>query len=461
MATLQNKVNSIFGKETDTKKNDYLQRAKQILSYDNLTKKVNPYLNREGELVNKYLNYQALLDSDKTTQKAKEFITQATGLTQNTKPARQSIQTPTVAQPASGSNFGNNKLGFISSKYEVGGWNPGRISSGSGDYGGVSYGIPQFSTTTGSADSFVNWLKQTNPEMGQYFGNSKAGTSEFSKAWESVSSQYGDSFGNLQTQYAYDNFVEPLVKLAKEKTGVDYTRSPALMELVYSTAIQFGGGSLGLSALGDVTSDMSDSDIINASYDKKINNVGSFFKSSSQNVQNSVKNRFVNERNDVLALVSSGSGNTKQTAYTPGKKVANTNSYNNSAATGQCVWYVRGRMKEKTGKDTGAVGNANEMWYNVSNNAKLPATADSIKPNTIASYQTGTSDGGKKYGHVIYIEDVIGDTVYYTEGGSSYHNNGTDGVVKTASKSGILNGVNSNGSRFGSGLIGFIDVSKL
>lgn len=62
---------------------------------------------------------------------------------------------------------------------------------------------------------------------------------------------------------------------------------------------------------------------------------------------------------------------------------------------------------------------------------------------------------------MIYIEDVVGDTVYYTEGGSSYYKNGTDGVVKTASKQDILNGVNSNGGKIGSGLIGFIDLQKV
>lgn len=437
----------------------YQNKVKSFLSANDLTKKINPFLDKNGNIFNRYINYQQALDNPNVTQKAKGFITQATGLSQSSVPETK-FEDVDISNLSKANNTG---LGYISSKYEVGGWNPGRISSGKGDYGGVSYGIPQFSTKTGSADSFVNWLKETNPEIGQQFGNYKAGTSEFSKAWTDVNAKYGDNFGKLQTQYAYNKFVEPLVNFAKAKTGVDYTRSPALMELAYSTAIQFGGGELGLSALGNVNAQMSDKDIINASYDKKINNVGSFFKSSSKGVQNSVKNRFINERNDVISLLGASSPKiyTSGTKYIPGTKVSDTNSYNNSAAKGQCVWYVRGRMKEKLGKDTGAVGNANQMWHNVGDRAKLPASADSIKPNTIASYQTGTSSAGAKYGHVIYIEDVIGDTVYYTEGGSSYHNKGTDGVVKTASKQGILNGINSNGSRFGSGLIGLIDVSKI
>ena len=162
---------------------------------------------------------------------------------------------------------------------------------------------------------------------------------------------------------------------------------------------------------------------------------------------------------------TNGSGNAAQSqggsdSSLVGKRIANTATYNNSAAKGQCVWYVRGRASEKLGKTVGALGNANQMWYNAKDSAKLSATKDNIKPNTIVSYSKGVTSAGQKYGHVIFIEDVVGDTVYYTEGGSSYYKNGTDGVVKTATKEGILNGVNTSGGRMGSGIIGLIDLSK-
>lgn len=151
---------------------------------------------------------------------------------------------------------------------------------------------------------------------------------------------------------------------------------------------------------------------------------------------------------------------TSSFAESVGKRVANTAKYSNSAATGQCVWYVRGRATEKLGKDTGAIGNANEMWYNAKSDAKVSAKSENIKPNMIVSYKYGTSNAGKTYGHVIYIEDVVGDTVYYTEGGSGYYKSGKDGVVKTATRQGILEGVNTSGGRMGSNVIGFIDLSK-
>ena len=374
-----------------------------------------------------------------------------------------SFSSPKSNNSSSGNyNNGGFKVGMISAKYEAGGYNGGIVSGGQ-DYGGVSYGIPQFSTKAGSADTFVSWLKQNHPEIGNYFGNYKAGTTEFTNAWKKAYADFGDTFSDIQVSYAYDNIAMPLAKLAKEKTGIDYTRSPALQELVYTTALQFGPGSLGLSALGNVTSDMSDADIINASFDKKIANYKSYFKSSSTSIQEAAKNRFANERNDILGLIgysTATSSGTSDFSGSVGKRIANTASYNNDAAKGQCVWYVRGRAKEKLGKDTGAIGNANEMYYGAKASARLAPTVENIKPNTILSYQYGSGSLGQKYGHVIFIEDVVGDTVYYTEGGSGYYKNGTDGVVKTGTRQQILSGVNSAGARIGSNAIGLIDLSK-
>lgn len=283
-ADLQQKVNNTFG-TGDT---------------------YNPFLKKNGELFNPNLNYQQLLDNPNISQRAKNYISQATGLTQTTKPKTENMVkssgTSNNKYKRQSFNDNNKGIGFISSKYESGG-DGGAVSSGKGDAGGVSYGVSQFSSTKGSADKFVSWLKNTNPDMASEFKNYKAGTTEFSNAWKNTFSKYGDSFTNVQKQYTFDNYVKPLADLAKQNLGIDYTRSTALKELLYSTAIQFGSGSLGLSALGNATLGMSDEEIVNASYDKKISNYKNYFKSSSSAVQESVKNRFINERKDVLQLL--------------------------------------------------------------------------------------------------------------------------------------------------------------
>lgn len=47
---------------------------------ENASGVVNPFLNKDGNLVNPYINYQKVLDSGNVSSKAKDFISQATGL---------------------------------------------------------------------------------------------------------------------------------------------------------------------------------------------------------------------------------------------------------------------------------------------------------------------------------------------------------------------------------------------
>lgn len=143
-----------------------------------------------------------------------------------------------------------------------------------------------------------------------------------------------------------------------------------------------------------------------------------------------------------------------------GKRITDTSKYNNGAAKGQCVWYALGRASERNGKTITIGGNGNSMYYQAKDDAKVSASPNNLKGNMLLCYNKGTSSAGQKYGHVIFIEDVVGDTVYYTEGGSGYYKNGTDGVVKTATKEQIMKGVNSSGSRIGSEPVGLIDLSK-
>ena len=198
--------------------------------------------------------------------------------------------------------FGFGKiLGHISAKYETGGWNPGMVSSGAGDHGGISYGLSQFSTTQGSAKSFVSWLSQKYPTLGSYFEGLSPGTSAFGNAWKKCYSEHGDEFANAQTEYTYENMVQPWITKAKSKTGIDFSRSMALKEAAYSTAVQFGPS--GLQMLKNVTSGMSDQEVITAMYDDKINNVSTYFRSSSSSVQAGVKSRFQREKQDLLDLI--------------------------------------------------------------------------------------------------------------------------------------------------------------
>lgn len=187
----------------------------------------------------------------------------------------------------------------------------------------------------------------------------------------------------------------------------------------------------------------------------KVGNIMKNFYNTAKSITGAATNKKTN------AKTQSQSAGNSYIASNVGKRIVETHNYpDNGAARGQCVWYARNRMKQKFGKDTGAIGNGNQMYYNAKPESKVAAKPENLRGDMLLSYKYGTSTLGQKAGHVIYIEDVVGDTVYYTESGSGYYKNKTDGVVKTATRKGILEGVNSNGGRIGSGAIGLIDVTK-
>lgn len=101
-----------------------------------------------------------------------------------------------------------------------------------------------------------------------------------------------------------------------------------------------------------------------------------------------------------------------------GKQLANTNSaaYNSQNPfapryVGQCTWYAWGRMKEVTGKSITfrvSSGRHAKNWPNVVNNC-------SVDNNLTSKCVAVRFTGGGGYGHVVFVEYVNGDNVYYSE----------------------------------------------
>ena len=111
-----------------------------------------------------------------------------------------------------------------------------------------------------------------------------------------------------------------------------------------------------------------------------------------------------------------------------GKRLAdfgNTKIYGSSnGIIAQCVWYVRCRALEKCSINTGITGNAN-TWYNQAKSKKLKLSPIPIT-NSIACFNIG------EYGHVIFVESVSDDIVFYTEANSNNDNklSPDDGILK-------------------------------
>lgn len=202
-------------------------------------------------------------------------------------------------------------LGTLSAKYETGGRGPGVVSTGAGDPGGVSYGSYQMASKMGVPQKFV---KQNGFPWLADFQNLTAGSSEFTACWKRIAANETDAFQKCQHEYIKKTHYDLLAAKILSDDGLDVnTRSCALQNVVWSTAVQHGGGtSMVHKALANVTCARTDpgfdEQLIRAIYAergrKKADGNLVYFSSSSPNVQKGVANRFKNELNDALAMLA-------------------------------------------------------------------------------------------------------------------------------------------------------------
>lgn len=194
-------------------------------------------------------------------------------------------------------------LGIYSNKNEG---SVGTISSGAGDYGGPSYGIPQFPLNQGTPGRFVDWMSKKYPQYGKYFAGTKQGTSAFNAAWKKLAQDDPDGFTKVQVEYAVEQDVKPFMD--KKPGGIDWNRSRALQEVAYSRAVHMGPG-LAARAVKNagITSSDNDATIINKFYDECKRNVKSYWKSSPGS-WNGLVSRFDREKQDMLKLAATNKG---------------------------------------------------------------------------------------------------------------------------------------------------------
>lgn len=96
--------------EEEKKSTELQQKLSNVLgtNQNNNANTYNPFLNKNGDLFNPLLNYQSLLNNPNISQKAKNYISQATGLTPtNVTTTRQSTVTPTTSTATSTGRNGN------------------------------------------------------------------------------------------------------------------------------------------------------------------------------------------------------------------------------------------------------------------------------------------------------------------------------------------------------------------
>ena len=202
--------------------------------------------------------------------------------------------------PSSSSTISSH-LGQLSAAMESQKGGAGTVSTGKGDFGGVSYGTFQLSSKQGSVQSF---LKHQGSQYASQFAGLTAGSKEFTAVWKSIAASDPIGFEQAQFNYAKANYYDVSRDFIETRTGIDVnTRSEAVQQLIFATSIQFGAQSrIFTRALGQMASGLSDKEIIDRIINMKEQRYPAdpskllFFKNSSSDWTAGLLARFERER---------------------------------------------------------------------------------------------------------------------------------------------------------------------
>lgn len=139
-----------------------------------------------------------------------------------------------------------------------------------------------------------------------HLGHLQVGSDLFDKKWKEIAIL--QQFGQDQHDYIKLTHYDLQIKYLKDN-GIDLTdRSPAVKDMVWSTAVQFGPRTTLIRfvlAENGYTPQMSNKDIITLVQDYKIKNNDKLFKSSSDSVRKGTLARAKAEKSSLLSLETS------------------------------------------------------------------------------------------------------------------------------------------------------------
>lgn len=201
-------------------------------------------------------------------------------------------------------------LGKLSARFESG--SEGIAAIGYDRNGGTSYGKYQIASRVGSMKSFISFLDAEAPDLATRLrnagpANTGCRTGKMPTEWKAIAKEQPERFEQLQETFIRKTHYDPALAAIGERTKLNPdSLSPAMREVVWSTAVQHGpNGAARIFEQADGMSGKAD-----ASYERKlITNVynirvGQFGSSSSQ-VRESVRNRFNQEKQLALKMLQS------------------------------------------------------------------------------------------------------------------------------------------------------------
>lgn len=201
-------------------------------------------------------------------------------------------------------------LGKLSAKYESSG-DPGSISTGYGDAGGVSYGAYQFASNMGVVDNFVQWLLTKCPEYGKLFIGKYVNSEDFKSTWKYLAQTDYDFFFTLQHDYVKELYYDRAVQKLKDEIGFDITaRSNTLNDVLWSRSVQYHPKWMpelftdAAELIGKSVEECTDEELIYNIYEVNLTDMS--WTSGSPSLRPGLFNRFRNEREDALNMLKEG-----------------------------------------------------------------------------------------------------------------------------------------------------------
>jgi hypothetical protein len=212
-------------------------------------------------------------------------------------------------------------LGQLSAKYESGSHGPETVSSGKGDPGGVSYGTYQMTSQVidrhgrakvgGTVKEFVT---SASFPWRSRFANLAPGSVEFTAQWKAIAKQFRDALHTAEHDFIKKTHYDPLVNRVEQDCQINIeSRTHALRDVVWSTAVQHGGATdiistaitrLCLPSAALIRNLRYDYDIIIGVYAERgaegSNGALVYFRRSDRHQQDGVRARFKRELADAL-----------------------------------------------------------------------------------------------------------------------------------------------------------------
>lgn len=202
------------------------------------------------------------------------------------------------------------EIGTLAAQFESG--KDGIAAIGYDRHGGTSYGKFQIASRVGTMDNFLKFLDSSAPDVAKELrtagpANTGSRNGAMPNAWRNIAEKQPERFEALQDKFIYDSHYKPALEAVAKNTPLDENRiSSAMQEVLWSTAVQHGPA--GAARIFGRAAEMTGKSQ-GAAYDKKmINNVYDIraeqFGSSTESVQDAVRNRLQREKKLALNMVN-------------------------------------------------------------------------------------------------------------------------------------------------------------